>query len=212
MCTGFHCHVATFFSYWYYAMYQYKCNIHYEKLYSYFACNLLCVADDKLREVEMQRQLLEKEAQSYKNKVKETQQKMEMEIMCLSSDLAELRLQEEATRERLQETERQRAALEFRVASLQAEVEGGRRKREEEVASHERQLSDARRQQQMVEEELKVVWREMGKKEERWACDGIWYSVHTCVNVPFVENHSSSMRSSLVINFLPVKFCFYQAN
>ena len=44
MYTGFHCHVATFFSYWYYAMYQYKCNMHYvllyEELYNYFPCNL----------------------------------------------------------------------------------------------------------------------------------------------------------------------------
>ena len=153
----------------------------------------LSAADDKLREAEMHRQLLEKEAQSYKNEVKETQQKMEMENMRLSSDLAELHLQEEAAREKVQETERQRAALELRVASLQAEVEGSKKERDEEVASYEHQLSDARRQQQTVEEELKVVWREMGKKVERWVCGGIWYSVHTCIDVPFVENHSSSM-------------------
>ena len=67
----------------------------------------------------------------------------------------------------------------MRVANLQAEVESGRREREEELASHKRQLSDARRQQETVEEELKVVWKEMGEKQERWACGGIWYSMYT---------------------------------
>ena len=42
-CTEFHCHVATLLSYWYYAMYQYKCKTHYvllyEKLYCCFARN-----------------------------------------------------------------------------------------------------------------------------------------------------------------------------
>ena len=117
----------------------------------------LSATEDKLREAV----ILEKEAQSYKD-----------DIVHLSSDLAELRLQEEAAREKLQETERERAALELRVASLQAEVESGRKEREEEVASLECQLSDARRQQQTVEEDLKVAWKEMGEKQERWG--GEW--------------------------------------
>ena len=108
----------------------------------------------------MQMQLLKKEAESYKDEVKETHDKM-------ASDLAELRLQEEAARMRVQETERERAALETRVANLQAEVESGRREREEELACHERQLSDARRQQETVEGELKVVWKEMEEKQKR---------------------------------------------
>ena len=126
----------------------------------------------------MQMQLLKKEAESYKDEVKEIHNKMEEENMRLSSDLAELRLQEEAARMRVQETERERAALETRVAVLQAKVESGRREREEEVASHKRQLINARRQQDMVEEELKVVWKEMGEKQERWACGEIWYSMY----------------------------------
>ena len=145
----------------------------------------LSVADGKLKEAEMHRQLLKKEAESYKDEVKETHDKMEEENMRLSSDLAKLCLQEEAARMRLQETERVRAALETRVAGLQAEVESGRREREEELACHERQLSDARRQQETVEGELKVVWKEMGEKQERWACGGMWYSMYTCVDVPF---------------------------
>ena len=127
----------------------------------------LSVADGKLKEAEMQMQLLKKEAESYKDEVKETHDKMEEESMRLSSDLAELRLQEEVARMRVQETERERAALEIRVAVLQAEMESGRREREEELACHEHQLSDARRQQDMVEGELKVVWKEMEEKQER---------------------------------------------
>ena len=127
----------------------------------------LSVADGKLKEAEMQMQLLKKEAESYKDEVKETHDKMKEENMRLSSDLAKLCLQEEAARMRLQETERVRAALETRVASLQAEVERGRREREEELACHEHQLSDARRQQDTVEGELKVVWKEMREKQKK---------------------------------------------
>ena len=131
----------------------------------------------------MHKRLLEKEAQSYRDDVKETQQKMEEENMHLSTDLAELRLQEEAAREKVQETKRERAALELRVASLQAEVESGRKEREEEVSSHERQLSDARRYQQTVDKELKVVWKEMGKKRE---VHGLGSGrTYTCMLVPY---------------------------
>ncbi len=130
----------------------------------------LIVADGKLNKAEMQKQLLRKEAESYKKEVKETHDrmdKMEEENMHLSSDLAKLCLQAEAARMSMQETERERAALETRVAVLQAEVESGRREREEEVASHECQLSDARRQQETVEGELKVVRKEMEEKQKR---------------------------------------------
>ena len=116
----------------------------------------LCVADGKLKKAEMQMQLLIKEAQSYKDEVKETHDKMEEENMRLSSDLAKLRLQEDAARMRVQKTERER---------------------EEELACHERQLSDVRRQQETVEEELKVVWKEMGEKQKRWVCGGISFTV-----------------------------------
>ena len=127
----------------------------------------LSVAEGKLKKAERQIQLLKKETESYKEEVIETHDKMEEENMRLSSDLAKLRLQEEAARIRVQETERERAALETRVAGLLAEVESGRRERKEEVASHERQLSDSRRQQETMEEELKVVWKEMGERQER---------------------------------------------
>ena len=46
-------------------------------------------------------------------------------------------------------------------------MESGRREREKELASHERQLSDARRQQETVEGELKVVWKELREKQKR---------------------------------------------
>ena len=126
----------------------------------------LSVADGKVKEAEMQMQLLKKEADSYKDEVKETHDKMEEENMRLSSDLAELRLQEGAAR--------------MRVANLQAEVESCRREREEEVACHEHQLSDARRQQETMEGELKVVWKEMEEKQERWACGGISFTLCDC--------------------------------
>ena len=50
----------------------------------------LSAAEDKLMEAESHMQLLRKEAKSYKEQVKETQDKMEEENMHLSSDLAEL--------------------------------------------------------------------------------------------------------------------------
>ena len=140
----------------------------------------LSVADGKLKEAEMQMQLLEKEAESYKEEVKETHDKMKEENMRLSSNLAELRLQEEAARVRVQETEREKVALETRVAGLLAEVESARREREEELGFHEHQLSDARRQQETVEGELKVVWKEMGEKQERWAYGGMSFALCDC--------------------------------
>ena len=124
----------------------------------------------KIKEAEMQMHLLQKEAESYKEEVKETHDTMEKECMRL----------EEAARVRMQETERERAALETRVAVLQAEVESGRIEREEEVASHEHQLSDAKRQQETVEGELKVVWKEMKEKQKRWACGKISFDPCDC--------------------------------
>ena len=121
----------------------------------------LSAADDKLREAELQKQLTEKEAQSYKE-----------EVTQLSAGLAEMCLQKEAVKDRVQEVEGERAALETRVASLQAEVESGVKEKEEEVRALEQKLGDARKQQQTVEEELKVVWKEMGEKQERWSWVG----------------------------------------
>ena len=127
----------------------------------------LCAADDKLREAELQKQLTEKEAQSYKE-----------EVTQLSAGLAEMCLQKEAVKDRVQEVEGERAVLETRVASLQAEVESGVKEKEEEVSALEQKLGDARKQQQTVEEELKVVWKEMGEKQERlsWVGCGRVYS------------------------------------
>ena len=100
---------------------------------------------ENLAEVEMHKQLLVKESQTYKDKAEEIQQRMEIENMQLTESLATLRLQEETARRKVQEMEGEKAALEKKIASLQAEVEEGRRGREVEVKSLEQQLSDARK-------------------------------------------------------------------
>lgn len=117
-------------------------------------------ADEKLRETEMHKQLLQKEAQSYRDDAKKAQQQ-------LLSALDKLHLNEDIAREKVQKVEGERAALESRVAELQAEMEMSRRDREEVVTSLEQQLKDSRKQQQTVQEELKRLQKEMGEKCER---------------------------------------------
>ena len=92
----------------------------------------------------------------------------------LSNALAQQQKMEEelkAARVELKDIEGERAALELRVHSLQAEVEDDRRKREEEVAYRGHQLSDAMAQWQKVEEEVKAVKKEM-VRSRRGVCGG----------------------------------------
>ena len=109
----------------------------------------------KLVEVEMQNQLLIKESQTYKVRAEKVSQSLEMENIQLSSSLAEVRLQKETAGEKLQVMEKEKEVLEWKVASLQAEMEESRREREVEVASLEQQLSDAREWQQREEVRFK---------------------------------------------------------
>ena len=115
-----------------------------------------CEIVERLREAEMHIQLLEKEARSSKNEAEQ----MNMEKMQLNEDLATSHLKKEAAREKAQE-------MEARVASLQMEAEKVEKERNKEVTSLEHQLSEARKQKQAVEEELKVVWKEMGETRTR---------------------------------------------
>ena len=124
------------------------------------ASEKLCSADEKLRETEMHKQLLQREAQSYRDDAKEAQQQL---LLALDK----LHLNEDIAREKVQKVEGERAALESRVAELQAEMEMSRRDREEVVTSLEQQLKDSRKQQQTVQEELKRLQKEMGEKCER---------------------------------------------
>ena len=119
-----------------------------------------CAIVERLSEAEMHIQLLEKEARTSKNEAEQAEKRMGMEKMQLNEDLATLHLKEEAARERAQE-------METRVASLQTEAEKVEKERNKEVASLEHQLSEARRQKQAVEEELRVVWKEMGETRAR---------------------------------------------
>ena len=112
-------------------------------------------ADDKLMEAEVHKQLLEKEAQSYKYDLDKARHIMEMENMRLSASNSELYSQLQVARERVQKVEGEMTTLEMRVASLLAEIESGRREREEkeeeeegELAYLECQLSDVRNNQQ----------------------------------------------------------------
>ena len=110
----------------------------------------------KLAEVEMHNQLLIKESQTYKVRAEEkVSQRLEMENTQLSRSLAEVRLQKETAREKLQVMEKEKEALERKVASRQAEMEESRREKEVEVASLEQQLSDAREWQQREEVRFK---------------------------------------------------------
>ena len=95
-----------------------------------------------------------------------------------AENIAEVRLQEAAARERVQELEGERSALEEQVAGLQADVVRGRREQEEAVSSLERQLSDANRQQQMLREELTAAWRKAGMQDTQ-----VGYYMGACMHV-----------------------------
>ena len=129
------------------------------------ASKSLGATEERLRVTEMHKRLLEKEAQCYKEEVKEIIQRANLEKMQLAENIAEVRLREAAARERVQELEGEKSALEEQVAGLQADVVRGRREREEEVVSLEQQLSDANRQQQMLREELTAAWKEAGTQD-----------------------------------------------
>ena len=119
----------------------------------------LNAVDDKLRETVVEKRLLEKKAQSYKDDVDESRWVIKKENMQLSTSNAELSLQLKIAWEKVQKVEGEMAVLKRRVAGLLAEIEIGRKEREEEeVASHECQLMcDAGRQQQSVKEKFDSV-------------------------------------------------------
>ena len=129
------------------------------------ASKSLGATEERLRVTEVHKRLLEKEAQCYKEEVKEIMQRVNLEKMQLAENIAEVRLQEAAAKESIQELERERSALEEQVAGLQADVVRGRREQEEAVSSLEQQLSYANRQQQMLREELAAAWREAGTQD-----------------------------------------------
>ena len=127
--------------------------------------------EEKVQEIGIKLNAAEDELSVADGKLKEAERQIQL-----------LKKEAKSYKDEVKETERERVALETREASLQDEVESGRREREEELACHERQLSDARRQQETVEGELKVVWKEMEEKQERWACDGIFFTLCDCHN------------------------------
>ena len=103
-----------------------------------------------LRGTEMDKRLLERESQSYKEEIRMT--------------LAEVRSQEKATRKKVQELEEERTALVSQIAELQDDMARGTRQKEEEVSSLKQQLSDANMQQQTLKEEFKALWQEAEKQ------------------------------------------------
>ena len=138
----------------------------------------------KLSEAEMHIQLLEKEARTSKNEAEQAEKKVSMEKMQLNEDIATLHLKEETARERAQE-------METRVANLQTEAEKVEKEKNKEVASLEHQLSEARRQKQAVEEELRVVWKEMGRHGQGKRCLGC---MRFCV-----DRHQQCIAHSLIL-------------
>ena len=125
----------------------------------------LSAAEDKLREAgdkmmkdEVHKQLLEKEAQSYKYDFDEARHIMEMENMRLSASNSELYSQLQIAREKVQKVEGEMTTLKTRVASLLAEIESGRREREEkEEEEVECQLSEIKGQEQPAVEKTYTV-------------------------------------------------------
>ena len=124
-------------------------------------------ANKRLKEVEMQKRLFEKEIESYKDESLEIQQRTCIETMQLKEAIDRLQSEKEAARERLQNVEREREALGTRVASLEAEVISNMREKEEEVTALQQQLGDVKTQQQMAEDEMKRLWKEMREKQQR---------------------------------------------
>ena len=117
-----------------------------------------------LRGTEMDKRLLERESQSYKEEIRMTMQRTELEKAQLAETLAEVRSQEKATRKKVQELEEERTALVSQIAELQDDMARGTRQKEEEVSSLKQQLSDANIQQQTLKEEFKALWQEAEKQ------------------------------------------------
>ena len=117
-----------------------------------------------LRGTEIDIQLLEKESQSYKDEIRMTMQRTELEKTQLGETLAEVRSQEKAARKKIHELEEERIALVSQIAELQDDVVRGTRQKEEEVSSLKQQLSDANIQQQTLKEEFKALWQETEKQ------------------------------------------------
>ena len=117
-----------------------------------------------LRGTEMDKRLLERESQSYKEEIRMTMQRTELEKTQLGETLTEVRSQEKAARKKVQELEEERTALVRQIAELQDDVARGTRQKEEEVSSLKQQLSDANIQQQTLKEEFKALWQETEKQ------------------------------------------------
>ena len=101
---------------------------------------------EKLAEVEMHKQLLVKESQTYKDRAT----RLEVENEQLTKSLTALHLQEETMQNAKED-------LEKTIACLQAEVEESRRERDVEVTALEEQLSDVREWQQREEMRFKEL-------------------------------------------------------
>ena len=117
-----------------------------------------------LRGTEMDKRLLERESQNYKEEIRMTMQRTELEKTQLAETLAEVRSQEKAARKKVQELEEERTALVSQIAELQDDMARGTRQKEEEVSSLKQQLSDANIQQQTLKEEFKAPWQEAEKQ------------------------------------------------
>ena len=119
---------------------------------------------ERLRGTEIDKRLLERESQSYKEEIRMTMQRTELEKTQLGETLTEVRSQEKAARKKVQELEEERTALVRQIADLQDDVARGTRQKEEEVSSLKQQLSDANIQQQTLKEEFKALWQETEKE------------------------------------------------
>ena len=119
---------------------------------------------ERLRGTEIDKRLLERESQSYKEEIRMTMQRTELEKTQLGETLTEVRSQEKAARKKVQELEEERTALVRQIAELQDDVARGTRQKEEEVSSLKQQLSDANIQQQTLKEEFKALWQETEKE------------------------------------------------
>ena len=119
---------------------------------------------ERLRGTEIDKRLLERESQSYKEEIRMTMQRTELEKTQLGETLTEVRSQEKAARKKVQELEEERTALVRQIAELQDDVAKGTRQKEEEVSSLKQQLSDANIQQQTLKEEFKALWQETEKQ------------------------------------------------
>ena len=118
----------------------------------------------RLRGTEMDKRLLEKESQSYKDEIRMTMQRTELEKTQLGETLAEVRSQEEAARKKVQELEDEITALVRQIAELQDDVARETRQKEAEVSSLKQQLSDANIQQETLKKEFKALWQEAEKQ------------------------------------------------